>query len=115
LRGSLYDESWKVHGASRSFMLRRETWEDDRRRSNWLEKEVIPPLIPAVKEITRRLQLEYYGIDCSLDPDGGMLLFEANANMNILTNDHPELNERMRRIERCIQKMLTRYSGERVT
>lgn len=114
LRGWLYDKSWKVHGASRSFMLTRETWEDDSRRSRWLEKEVLPPLKPAIGEITRRLQLEYYGIDCKVDPDGRMLVFEANANMNILTNDHAELNARMQRIEKRIQDILVGYSGERV-
>jgi hypothetical protein len=43
-----------------------------------------------------------------------MLIFEANANMNILTNDHPQMNERMNMITSKIQALLTRFSGEKV-
>jgi glutathione synthase/RimK-type ligase-like ATP-grasp enzyme len=114
LRGSLYDRDWKVHGASRSYMMKRETWEDDRVRSNRLETEVIPGLLPAIREITKRLELELYGIDCSLGPGGKILIFEANANMNIMTNDHPQMNDRMNMIAREIQALLARHSGETV-
>jgi glutathione synthase/RimK-type ligase-like ATP-grasp enzyme len=114
LRGSLYDKDWKVHGASRLYMMKRETWEDDQVRSKWLEAEVIPELGTAIREITKRLNLEFYGIDCSLEPGGRMLIFEANANMNILTNDHPQMNERMDMIKRKIHTMLARHSGEEV-
>ena len=114
LRGSLYDEHWKVHGASRRFMMERESWEQDRARSTWLEQEVIPDLRPAIAEITNRLKLEIYGIDCSLRPGGRMTIFEANANMNFLTNDHPEMNDRIDMIRRKILDMLARHSGENV-
>jgi glutathione synthase/RimK-type ligase-like ATP-grasp enzyme len=114
LRGALYDEDWKVHGASRSFMLGRENWEVDRERSRLFESEVIPRLGPAIAEITRRLKLELYGIDCNMHTDGTMLIFEANANMNILTNDHPQMNDRMSMIRDHILAMLTRHSGERL-
>ena len=115
LRGALYDETWKVHGASRSFMLTRETWETDRERNRWFETQAIPRLEAAIAEITRRLKLELYGIDCNMGPDGNMLIFEANANMNILTNDHPQMNERMDMIKGHILAMLARHSGERLS
>jgi len=114
LRGSLYDQDWKVHGASRLYMMKRESWEHDRVRSKWLETEVIPELKAVTQEITKRLNLELYGIDCSLHPGGRMLIFEANANMNILTNDHPQMNQRMDMIKGKIQAMLARHSGEQV-
>ncbi|MEE8495934.1 MAG: hypothetical protein V3S21_05585 [Xanthomonadales bacterium] len=115
LRGSLYDQGWKVHGASRLFMMERESWDVDRERSGVLETEVIPKLRFAVTEIAKRLELEFFGIDCSLGNDGTMVIFEANANMNILTNDQPQMNERMNMIQGKIQQMLVRHSGERVT
>lgn len=114
LRGSLYDSEWKVHGASRLFMMGRESWEDDRIRSEMLETRVIPGLKAAIQEITKRLKLEVYGIDCSLNPGGKMLIFEANANMNILTNDHPQMNARMDMIKDKIHELLSRHSGEEV-
>lgn len=114
LRGWLYDRNWKVHGASRGYMLSQETWEDDYKRSDWFESAIIPKLKPAVGEIARRLKLEYFGIDCSVDPEGHMLIFEANANMNILTNEHPQMNARMDMIAGKIRAMLERHSGEKV-
>jgi len=114
LRASLYDKNWMVHAASRSFMLERETWEEDRVRTRTLETEVIPRLLPAIKEIAKRLELEFFGIDCSLSAEGKMLIFEANANMDILANSHPQNNERMNMIKNRIYAMLERYSGEKV-
>lgn len=43
-----------------------------------------------------------------------MLIFEANANMNILTNDHPQMNARMDMIKGKIHELLSRHSGEEV-
>ncbi|HLF32063.1 MAG TPA: hypothetical protein VI566_13680 [Xanthomonadales bacterium] len=114
LRGSLYDENWMVHGASRRFMMQRESWEQDRVRSKTLETEVIPQLKPALAEITNRLQLDIYGIDCSLSPAGEMLIFEANPSMDFLTNEHPQMNARMEMIKGRILAMLERHSGEKL-
>jgi hypothetical protein len=46
--------------------------------------------------------------------DGKMLIFEANANMNILHNKYPAANARMNMINKKIHAMLTRHSGEEV-
>ena len=112
LRHSLYNKHWKIHGNSRSFMLSRETWAKDRRRTHRLDTKVIPKLRPVFREISNRLQLEYFGIDCNVRPNGELLIFEANANMNILFNKYPELNERMKLIHSKIHSMLARHSGE---
>jgi hypothetical protein len=114
LRGALYNDNWKVHGASRSFMLKRETWEADRERNHWFENQVIPKLNAAIAEITRRLKLELYGMDCSLGADGSMIIFEANANMNIFANEHPQMNTRMDLVKERILAMLARHSGEQI-
>ncbi len=53
-----------------------------------------PPaeLANKIRVIADRLKLDYFGIDCNLDEDGNMLIFEANANMNILINTQPSPN-----------------------
>lgn len=112
LRHSLFKDHWKIHGSSRKFMLTRESWAEDRKRSHWLETEAIVKLLPAFREIYDRLKLEYFGVDCNIRPNGEMLIFEANANMNILHNPYPEMNERMQLIHRKLQAMLARHSGE---
>jgi len=115
LRHTLYDQDWKVHAASRSFMTARgETWAEYHARARIFDNEIIPRAMPAIREITDRLGLEYYGIDCDIRPDGEMFIFEANASMNILFNDLPPLNDLLKEIERRIQAMLVKYSGEKV-
>ena len=114
LRHSLFNDHWKIHGNSRDFMIARESWAEDKRRMHWLDTEVIPELKPAIREISNRLKLEYFGLDGNVRPGGKMLVFEANANMNILHNPYPEMNDRLKVIHQKIQAMLSKYSGEKV-
>ncbi len=114
LRHSLYMDDWMVHASAREFMMKRESWDDDIARFDRLSREVMPSLQPAISEIARRLQLEYFGIDCCLLADGGMLVFEANANMNVLHGTNPEIRYRVEAIEQKLYALLTRYSGEKV-
>jgi glutathione synthase/RimK-type ligase-like ATP-grasp enzyme len=114
LRHSLYTNSWMVHASARKFMMQRESWDDDIARFDRLSGEVIPALSDAIGEITKRLQLEYYGIDCCLLPDGKMLIFEANANMNVLHGPNPAARYRVEAIQQKLYALLTRYSGEKV-
>lgn len=44
----------------------------------------------AVKEVARRLDLDYAGIDCAITEDGKVLLFEANASMLVHLHDPTE-------------------------
>jgi len=49
-----------------------------------------PKIQTIVKEIYDTLKLDYFGLDCVIDEKFNILLFEANANMDILTNTHKE-------------------------
>lgn len=114
LRHALYLDRWMVHQSSRAFVMERESWEQEIARFDRLSHEVLSPLRPAIREIANRLRLEYFGIDCSLRPDGRMLIFEANANMNVLHAPNPPTRYRLEAIEQKLYALLTRYSGERV-
>jgi glutathione synthase/RimK-type ligase-like ATP-grasp enzyme len=114
LRHTLYNSDWNVHGISRAFMLERESWEEDIARFARLRDEMLPPLRPAITEIARRLQLEYFGMDCNMRPDGQLLVFEANANMNVLHGRTPQTLYRREAVIGKLHALLTKYSGERV-
>lgn len=74
----------------------------DRRGANEIDEEqaflarfetsVLPALRPALDAVMQRVGLDYYGIDCSLRPDGRLLVFELNPCMNILHNSKPSPN-----------------------
>ena len=42
--------------------------------------------------MSRRLNLDYFGIDCNIDSERNVLLFEANACMKVLKNYRPPPN-----------------------
>lgn len=88
IRHLLIGDGWLLHSTRRAV-------EDDTEEAAFLEgfdQAVLPSIEPAVREIARRLRLDYFGIDCSLRPDGRLLVFEANACMNILDNSRPSPN-----------------------
>ena len=52
----------------------------------------VPRLQPMFQEIGRRLELDFFGVDCNIDAAGRVLLFEANACMKILGYTGPKPN-----------------------
>ncbi len=57
------------------------------------DHDTLPGVAAPVAGIARRLGLDFFGIDASLRPDGRLLVFEANATMNILSvqGERPEI------------------------
>lgn len=81
LKHRYVSRGWMVHYKSHTH----ETAAEERRFMDGFDTNVLPSLRPAVLEAARRLGLDYFGMDVALRPGGGMLLFEANATMNILS------------------------------
>jgi len=50
-----------------------------------------PPLQRALREMARTLGLEYFGVDCSIDRQGRLLVFEADPAMVVHAGDDPQL------------------------
>ncbi|MFT5139713.1 MAG: glutathione synthase/RimK-type ligase-like ATP-grasp enzyme [Lysobacterales bacterium] len=115
LRHAIFNKDWIVHGSNRDYMTDYESWEDYLKRTKKIEKEVLPKLAPAIEEIHRRLGLDYFGIDCCIGEDGEMLIFEANANMNILYNGFPELDPLVNQIKSRIVLMMEQRCGEKIS
>jgi hypothetical protein len=114
LRHALYNRHWLVHEGSTAFMQEQESVEDEPARLQRLATERLAPLRPAIDEIANRLGLEFFGIDCSLRPDGTMALFEANALLNLpLARDAQQGEQGLGLAER-MYRMLEKYSGEKL-
>jgi hypothetical protein len=78
-------DHWNVHGKDRErFMSTRpELIEAERRHILSGLGGLRPNTRRALAEIGERVGLDYFGIDCGLTGDGKILLFEANAAMNV--------------------------------
>jgi tetratricopeptide (TPR) repeat protein len=65
-----------------------------------------------VREVARRLDLDCAGLDCTLMPDGRVLLFEANATMNLQLADSrtafPYKHRYVPRIREAVAEMVWR-------
>ena len=115
LRHALFQDDWLVHSNARQFMLQHgESWEDDVKRFDRLSHEELPKVRPAIDEVTKRLKLEYYGIDCSIRPDGSLLVFAANANMTVLHSPNEASRYRVAAIQKELYTMLEKDSGDQV-
>ena len=82
LRHCVIGDHWSLHGAGRVEGADGE--EED--LFNTFQSEWAPSLAPVFNEITRRLDLDYFGVDCNIDQARNVLLFEANACMKVLKN-----------------------------
>jgi hypothetical protein len=70
------------------------------------------PLVDALEAIAAVLDLDYAGIDCSIAPDGSLLVFEANAAMLVHLTDsqdmYPYKHRYVPRIAEAIDEMVQR-------
>lgn len=79
-RHLIVSDEWMVHRKERIAGSE----EEERAWLEGFESRTLPKIAPVVREMARRLGLDWFGIDASLRPDGTLLLFEANACMNVL-------------------------------
>ena len=76
-------DHWLVHFFSADML--NESWKRDEER-RFLENPgdaIGPRAFEALSKIGQRLDMDYCGIDYSILPDGRILVFEANATMNV--------------------------------
>ncbi len=66
----------------------------------------------ALREIASAVGLEYFGIDCTIAPDGRVLVFEADPAMLVHTSDpierYPYKHRYIPRIYRAVEQMIDR-------
>lgn len=89
IRHVIFSDSWIIHRESRKYMEKNKKYQ--RKEVNILKSfnnKIKPNIQGMIDEIYQRLKLDYFGIDCAIDKKFNIILFEANANMNVLTNRH---------------------------
>ena len=82
LRHHVVGESWLLHAASRTL----NTEAEENAAFAGFDADWGTRLRPLFREIGRRLDLDFLGVDCNVDSSGQVTLFEANACMLILKN-----------------------------
>jgi glutathione synthase/RimK-type ligase-like ATP-grasp enzyme len=87
VRHCVIGNDWSLHGRFRINSMDLDEEEED--LFNTFQSEWVPSLKPVFSEITRRLDLDYFGVDCHIDRNRDVLLFEANGCMKVLKNYRP--------------------------
>jgi glutathione synthase/RimK-type ligase-like ATP-grasp enzyme len=88
LRQMIVGEGWLIHARRRAADTRNE--ELDLFAS--FKDTHAARLEPIFQEIARRLDLDFFGVDCAIDDAGVVVLFEANACMKILEQTQKSSN-----------------------
>lgn len=88
LRHVLIGHAWLLHALRRA----PETDADEQERMARFDTDLLPKIQPTVLEMADRMGLDFFGIDCHINEAGQILLFEANACMNILHRTDPPPN-----------------------
>ncbi|MBW6423829.1 tetratricopeptide repeat protein [Rhizobium sp. XQZ8] len=106
---------WKVHHASTRMGDVEWMRGEEEAFLNAPDKVFGADAMAALDAIRRRIGLDYFGIDCSIDRDGNVLVFEVNASMLIhLHNEGFEYKTpHVNRIRSAFETMLERRVGER--
>lgn len=108
------DDQWKVHHVSTSMATH--TWMQDEERAflddPW--QAFGEAQKAALRAIRETIGLDYFGIDCALDRDGAVVVFEANASMLVhgRNQQFPYKTAAVERIRRAFQGLLAQRAQQ---
>lgn len=105
-------DGWKLHRDSTEMVHHAWMQDEEERFLRTPEQVFGVPHYQALRIIRDRIGLDYFGIDCGLDPDGHLVVFEVNASM-LVHDQNPEFPYKdlyIRRIKVAFDGMLARFA-----
>ncbi|HVX76067.1 MAG TPA: tetratricopeptide repeat protein [Bradyrhizobium sp.] len=103
---------WKVHHVNTD--MANQEWMQQEEAAFLNDPTVVfnPRHYQALHEIQRRIGLDYFGIDCSIDTSGDLLVFEVNASMLVHDDNaqFPYKDPAVRRIKAAFDAMLAKVA-----
>lgn len=115
-RHQLAGDDWNVHASVRDGVMavRPDLLAAEERFLQEFAEQSFSLLAARLAAIRQRLRLDYFSIDCSLRPDGSLLLFEANASGNALrqlgTEKFPYLQRTVLQLHEAVTRLLLEAS-----
>ncbi|HSR74089.1 MAG TPA: hypothetical protein VLL31_04530, partial [Sulfurovum sp.] len=87
IRHVIFSDHWMIHSKSREYMEKHKEYQlQELNILKSFNAKIKPKIQGTISEVYQRLDLDYFGIDCNIDKDMNLLIFEINANMNVFTN-----------------------------
>ncbi len=108
LRHIYISGDWIVHSSNQLDDTVSHSYQND--ISKHFNKKIKLDIQPIITEIHKRLGLDYFGIDCNIDSDMNLLIFEINANMNVFlkTKNNMIFSKHIENIRTALINMLTK-------
>ena len=111
IRHAIFGKKWMMHAGSQ--LEEKESNRYKRPIARRFLSKIKPVIQPIITEIHHRLGLDYFGIDCHIDDEMNLLIFEINTNMNILMLDKNNVfKKHTEKAKQALIKMLTRENNE---
>ena len=110
-RHVLFGPDWAVNSKSYRYMSANPEMGNAVQLLEDLDAGKLPKAKPALKEIAKRMKLDYFAVDCHMDEDGQLLVFEANASTFALSDTVPVLSPRVKKIRGIVRQMMDRRTG----
>ena len=104
IRHCIFSDNWIIHSQSREnkyLTLEQTTLEN-------FDTKIKPKIAHIITNIYKTIQLDYFGIDCNIDKENNILLFELNANMNVLLKSNNYTDKYTLKINQAITDMIHR-------
>lgn len=111
IRHVISSDKWMIHSRSRNVKYE----EKEIEIIESFENKIKPKIQETITEISKKVKVDYFGIDCFIDKDFNILIFELNANMNVLVNTstNPIFKKQIEKIKNAIEMMIIDKSGVR--
>lgn len=114
IRHVIFSDSWLIHNTRREYMEKHAEYQrEEIKVLKSFDSQIKPIIQDVIHTIYKRLKLDYFGIDCTIDKNMNVLAFEINANMAIIDDnggiDSGEIwNEQIKIIKKALIKMITK-------
>ena len=106
-------DDWKVHHDSTDMADHQWMQREEEAFLNNPARVFGPSHYQVLREIQRRIGLDYFGVDCALDRSGNLVMFEANASM-LVHDQNEEFSYKtpfVRRIKSAFDEMLRKFAA----
>jgi len=113
IRHVIFSDNWLIHNASREYMEKNiEYQQEEIKILKSFDSQIKSKIQDIIQNIHKRLKLDYFGIDCAIDKNMNVLVFEINANMAILADNVLDSGEvwyaQIEVIKKAIIEMITK-------
>ncbi len=117
-RHLIASDHWNIHSRSRSTVMQNnlELIAQEQAFLDHPERHFKESVQQALAQIRRELELDYFGVDCGLNADGDLVVFEINACVNVIQRHQAPfgyLNAAVERIRTGVIEMVLRRDRNR--